>query len=107
MLCRFRFGSIGGDCLDGIDGNDWRREQFVSARDVLVALGGGWKACPGVWCRKKAMAIWARERQWGAEEVRCAGLILQCSQCAQCERVGVNERAVGCAGCLPAQLSAN
>jgi hypothetical protein len=44
VLCRFRFGSIGGDCLDGIDGNDWRREQFASARDVLRACAAGKEA---------------------------------------------------------------
>ena len=50
------------------------------------------------------MGIWARERQSQAEKVRGAETILQCTQC---ERVGVNERAVGCAGCLRVQLPAN
>ena len=34
-ICRLRLGSIGADCLDGINGNDWRREQFAGAGDVL------------------------------------------------------------------------
>jgi hypothetical protein len=50
------------------------------------------------------MGIWARERQWQAEKVTGAEMILQCSQR---ERVGANERAVGCAGCLRVQLCAN
>ena len=53
---------------------------------------------------KKAMGIWARERQWQAEKVTRGEMILQCTQC---ERVGANERAVGCAGCLRVQRSAN
>jgi hypothetical protein len=76
-----------------------RRPKSAKARN---RAGRSWESgAAGVWRRKKAMGIWARERQWGAEKV------LQCSQCGQCERVGVNERAVGCAGCLPARLSAN
>jgi hypothetical protein len=50
------------------------------------------------------MGIWARERQWQAEKVTGAEMILQCSQR---ERVGANECAVGCAGCLRVQLCAN
>jgi predicted HD phosphohydrolase len=42
--------------------------------------------------------------KWQAEKVTRAEMILQCSQC---ERVGANERAVGCAGCLRVQLPAN
>ena len=45
-ICRLRLGlgSIGADCLDGIDGNDWRHEQFAGARDVLGALAAGEQA---------------------------------------------------------------
>ena len=50
MICRLRLGSIGtigsvgADCLDGINGNDWRREQFAGAGDVLGALAAGEQA---------------------------------------------------------------
>jgi hypothetical protein len=33
-----RLGSIGADCFDGINGNDWRHEQFAGAGDVLGAV---------------------------------------------------------------------
>jgi hypothetical protein len=39
-----RLGSIGADCLDGIDGNDWRHEQFAGAGDVLGAFAAGEQA---------------------------------------------------------------
>ena len=35
MLWFLRFGSIGPDCLDGINGNHWWREQFAGAGDIL------------------------------------------------------------------------
>ena len=41
---RLRLGSIGADCLDGIDGNDWRHEQLAGAGDVLGALAAGEQA---------------------------------------------------------------
>ena len=50
------------------------------------------------------MGIWAREQRWRTEKVTGAEMILECSQC---ERVGANERAVGCAGCLRVQQCAN
>ena len=37
-------GSIGADCFDGINGNDWRHEQLAGARDVLGALAAGEQA---------------------------------------------------------------
>ena len=45
-ICRLRLGlgSIGADCLDGIDGNDWRHEQFAGAGDVLGAVAAGEQA---------------------------------------------------------------
>jgi hypothetical protein len=37
-------GSIGADCLGGINGNYWRHEQFAGAGDVLGALAAGEEA---------------------------------------------------------------
>ena len=44
MLCGLRLGSGGTDCFDGINGNDWRREQFAGAGDVVSALAAGEQA---------------------------------------------------------------
>src|ERR1700736_2542599 len=44
MLWSLRLGSIGADCFDGIDGNDWRHEQFAGAGDVLGAFAAGEQA---------------------------------------------------------------
>jgi hypothetical protein len=38
MCCRLRLGSTGADCIDGINGNYRRQEQFAGAGDVLGAL---------------------------------------------------------------------
>jgi hypothetical protein len=43
-ICRLRLGGIGAVCFDGINGNDWRHEQFACARDVLGALAAGEQA---------------------------------------------------------------
>jgi hypothetical protein len=62
-ICRLRLGlgSIGADCLDGIDGNDWRHEQFAGAGDVLGALAAGEQAIV-------ADAVEARESRKIAKE---------------------------------------
>jgi hypothetical protein len=46
MVCRLRLGlgSIGAACFDGINGNDWRHEQFAGAGDVLGTLSAGEQA---------------------------------------------------------------
>jgi hypothetical protein len=44
MLWFFRFGSIGPDCLDGIDRNYRRREQFAGAGDARSAIAAGEQA---------------------------------------------------------------
>src|SRR5262249_24318454 len=44
VLWFLRFGSIGPDCFDGIDGNYWRREQLAGACDVVGALAAGEQA---------------------------------------------------------------
>jgi hypothetical protein len=41
VICRLRLGRIGAACFDGINGNDWRHEQFAGAGDVLGALAAG------------------------------------------------------------------
>src|ERR1700731_2872807 len=43
-ICRFRLGSIGTDCFDSLNGNDWRHEQFAGAGDVLGAFAAGEQA---------------------------------------------------------------
>ena len=37
-------GSIGADCLNGINGNDWRHKQLAGAGDVLGAFAAGEQA---------------------------------------------------------------
>jgi hypothetical protein len=46
MVCRLRLGlgSIGAACFDGINGNDWRHEQFAGAGEVLSKLSAGEQA---------------------------------------------------------------
>jgi hypothetical protein len=43
-ICRLRLGGIGAVYFDGINGNDWRHEQFASAGDVLGTLAAGEQA---------------------------------------------------------------
>ena len=45
-ICRLRLGlgSIGADCFDGINGNDWRREQLAGTGDIVGALAAGEQA---------------------------------------------------------------
>ena len=50
MIWRLRLGcigaagSIGTACFDGINGNDWRHEEFASVGDVLGTLAAGEQA---------------------------------------------------------------
>jgi hypothetical protein len=98
LMCRF---SDAGS-TDLTTRSAGRRPKSAKARNRVGRQWDGGAA--GERCRKQAMGIWAREQQWQAEKVMRAEMILQCSQC---ERVGANERAVGCAGCLRVQLCAN
>src|SRR5437868_13556924 len=44
MLWCLRLSGVGAVCLDGINGNDWRREQLAGAGDVLGAFAAGEQA---------------------------------------------------------------
>jgi hypothetical protein len=61
---RLRLGSIGGiggigtHCLDVINGDDWRREQFAGTRDVLGTLTAGEQAMSSIIrCRSVVIAL--------------------------------------------------
>ena len=44
MLWCLRFGGLGAGGLDGLDRQDWHREQFAGPRDVLGTGGAGEQA---------------------------------------------------------------
>jgi hypothetical protein len=43
-ICRLRLGGIGADRLDGINGNDWRREHLAGTGNIPGALAAGEQA---------------------------------------------------------------
>jgi hypothetical protein len=65
-ICRLRLGRIGADCFDGINGNDWRREQLAGTGDIVGALAAGeqavvamrWKPAGSTCMRKRRMNSW-------------------------------------------------